>query len=95
MAGTTIERTQAGSGTEDCAAVRFVLEIDTALGMAALGRDTVGISGARQGIPCGRRYWGEGLGHIGSSRIGGATGKEDKAPDQAHHQEEQDGVLHE
>jgi len=43
MAGTTVERAQACGTTEDRTAVRLVLFIDTALGMAALGRDTVAI----------------------------------------------------
>jgi len=44
MAGTTVERAQACSGTEDRTAVRLELFIDAAFGMAALGRDTVGIT---------------------------------------------------
>jgi hypothetical protein len=95
MAGTTVEWTQACSGTEDGTAIRLELFINTALRMAALGRDTVGIPCACEGIPNRCGYSGESRGGIGCSRIGGATGEEGKNPDQAHHQEEQAGMLHE
>jgi len=94
MAGTTIEGAQACCGAEDGTAVRFVLDIDTAFRMAALGRDTIGIPCARCGIPHCRRCRGERWGNIGNSRRGGAAGEEDETPDQAYQEKEQAGVLH-
>jgi len=81
MAGTTVEGAEACCTTEDRTTVRLELFIDAAFGMAALGRDTVGITGAGQGIPCCCRYSGEGWCDIGTSRRGGAPGEDDKAPD--------------